>query len=57
MKGGLGPIVTDAWQLIALSCPTMPGVHVVIPDMVYFEVTSDLAKIGAEDELIWARQT
>ena len=33
----------------------MPGLRVLIPDMVYFEVTQDLAKTGAEDIVQWAR--
>ncbi|MBF0566241.1 MAG: hypothetical protein HQK89_13475 [Nitrospirae bacterium] len=58
----LGLIVTDASPLItlaagdALECLTMPGVPVIIPDMVYFEVTQDLAKTGAEDIVRWARK-
>lgn len=57
----LGLIVTDASPLItlaageALECLTMPSVPVIIPDMVYYEVTQDLAKIGAEDVVEWAR--
>jgi ATP:corrinoid adenosyltransferase len=58
----LGLLVTDASPLItlaaaeALECLTMPGLRVVIPDMVYFEVTQDLAKTGAEDIVQWARR-
>lgn len=58
----LGLLVTDASPLItlaaaeALDCLTMPGLRVVIPDMVYFEVTRDLAKTGAEDVVQWVRR-
>ena len=34
----------------------MPDLRVLIPDMVYFEVTQDLAKTGAEDIVQWARR-
>ena len=62
MSRRLGLLVTDASPLItlaaadALECLTMPGLRVVIPDMVYFEVTQDLAKTGAEDIIQWARR-
>jgi hypothetical protein len=62
MSRRLGLLVTDASPLItlaaadALECLTMPGLRVVIPDMVYFEVTQDLAKTGAEDIVQWARR-
>jgi hypothetical protein len=55
-------IVTDASPLItlasadALECLTMPDVSVIIPDMVYFEVTQDLAKIGAQTIIDWVRK-
>lgn len=55
MTRRLGLLVTDASPLItlaaaeALDCLTIPGLRVLIPDMVYFEVTQDLAKTGAED--------
>ncbi len=58
----LGLIVTDASPLItlaageALDCLTAPGLPVVIPDMVYYEVTRDLARTGAEDIVAWARR-
>ena len=48
MTRRLGLLVTDASPLItlaagdALECLTMPGLRVIIPDMVYFEVTQDL---------------
>jgi hypothetical protein len=54
MTRRLGLIVTDASPLItlaageALDCLTMPGLPVVIPDMVYFEVTQDLARTEAQ---------
>ena len=62
MTRRLGLLVTDASPLItlaaadALECLSMPGVHVMIPDMVYFEVTRDLARTGAEDIVRWARR-
>lgn len=62
MTRRLGLIVTDASPLItlaagdALECLSMPGLRVVIPDMVYFEVTQDLARTGAEDIVQWARR-
>lgn len=58
----LGLIVTDASPLItlaaadALDCLTMPGLRVLIPDMVYFEVTQDLARTGAVGIVEWARR-
>ena len=58
----LGLLVMDASPLIiwaaadALECLTMPGLRVVIPDMVYFEVTEDLSGTGAEDIVQWARR-
>ncbi len=62
MTRRLGLIVTDASPLItfaageALECLTIPGVPVIIPDMVYFEVTQDIVKIGAEEIIYWARR-
>ena len=62
MTRRLGLLVTDASPLItlaaaeALECLTMPGWRVLIPDMVYFEVTQDLARTGAEDIVQWARR-
>lgn len=62
MTRRLGLIVTDASPLItlaageALECLTMPGVSVIIPDMVYAEVTEDLARLGADDIVRWARR-
>lgn len=61
MTRRLGLIVTDASPLItlaageALDCLTMPGLRVVIPDMVYFEVTQDLARTGVADIVAWSR--
>ena len=58
----LGLLVTDASPLItlaaadALDCLTMPGLRVLIPDMVYFEVTQDLARTGAAGVVEWARR-
>lgn len=58
----LGLLVTDASPLItlaaadALDCLTMPGLRVIIPDMVYFEVTQDLARTGATIVVDWARR-
>jgi len=57
----LGLIVTDASPLItlgaarALSCLIMPNVPVFIPDMVYAEVTRDMARLGAEEVVEWIR--
>lgn len=62
MTRHLGLIVTDASPLItlaageALECLTMPGVTVIIPDMVYAEVTEDLVRLGADDVVQWARK-
>ena len=62
MTRRLGLIVTDASPLITLAagevleCLTMPGVTVIIPDMVYAEVTEDLARLGADDVVQWARR-
>jgi len=62
MTRHLGLLVTDASPLItlaagdALECLTMPGVPVVIPDMVYVEVTEDIAKLGSEQIVEWARR-
>ena len=54
MTATLGLIVTDASPLItlaaarALDCLLMPGVPVLIPDMVHAAVTRDTARLGAE---------
>lgn len=62
MNRRLGLIVTDASPLItlaigdALECLSMPGLPIIIPDMVYFEVTQDLAKAGAQDVVQWVRK-
>jgi len=59
MTQRLGLIVTDASPLItlgaarALSCLLMPRVQVLIPDMVYAEVTRDMAKLAAEEVVEW----
>lgn len=61
MSKRLGLIVTDASPLItlgaarALSCLVMPGAAVFIPDMIYAEVTRDMAKLGAEEVVAWIR--
>ncbi len=61
MTKRLGLIVTDSSPLItlgaarALSCLIVPGVPVFIPDMVYAEVTRDMAKLGAEEVVAWIR--
>jgi len=57
----LGLIVTDASPLItlgaarALPCLTIAKVPVFIPDMVYTEVTRDMARLGAEEVVEWVR--
>ncbi|MGH7059109.1 MAG: hypothetical protein ACREFH_01880 [Stellaceae bacterium] len=57
----LGLIITDASPLItlgaagALSCLLMPGVLVLIPDMVYSEVPRDMARLGAGAIVEWLR--
>lgn len=61
MTRRLGLIVTDASPLItlgaarALSCLVMANVPVFIPDMVYAEVTRDMARLGAEEVVEWIR--
>ncbi len=61
MTARLGLIVMDSSPLItlgaayALSCLTMPGVPVFIPDMVYAEVTRDAARLGATEVVQWVR--
>jgi hypothetical protein len=55
----LGLIVTDASPLItlgaagSLECLLLPGVPVIIPDMVYTEVTQDMARLGAGEVVRW----
>jgi hypothetical protein len=62
MTQRLGLLVTDASPLItlaageALECLTMPGLPVIIPDMVYDEVTRDLARIGAHAIVDWVNR-
>jgi hypothetical protein len=62
MKRRLGLIVTDASPLItlaagdALDCLTIPGVPVIIPDMVYLEVAQDAARLGASEIVQWVRR-
>jgi hypothetical protein len=61
MTQRLGLIVTDASPLItlgaagALSCLLMPGVPVLVPDMVYTEITRDMARLGADEVVDWLR--
>lgn len=55
----LGVIVTDASPLITLAAADaldtllMPNVPVLIPDMIYTEVTRDLRKLGAAAVIRW----
>ena len=62
MSRKLGLLVTDASPLItlaaadALECLTMPNLRVVIPDMIYFEATRDLAKTGALEIVEWMKR-
>jgi hypothetical protein len=57
----LGLIVADSSPLItlgaagALDCLLLPGVPVFIPDMVYTEVTHDMARLGAGEVATWIR--
>jgi hypothetical protein len=52
-------IVTDAGPLItlavadALDALLLPGIRVVVPDIVYFEVTRQLGKPGAQAVVDW----
>ena len=52
MNAEFGLLVTDASPLItlaaadALSCLTRLGLPIIIPDMVYVEVTQDVARLG-----------
>lgn len=61
MTPEFGLLVTDASPLItlaaadALNCLTRLGLPVTIPDMVYTEVTQDLAKLGASRVIAWVR--
>ena len=58
----LGLLVTDASPLSTRAaadspdCLTMPGLPVVIPDMMYFDVTQDLARTGTASILECARR-
>lgn len=62
MTRRLDLIVTDASPLTtlaaggALECLTMPGLPVVIPDMVWSEVTRFAATLGADEIVQWARR-
>ena len=59
MTERLGLIVTNASPLItlgaagALDCLLLPGVPTYIPDMVYTEVTRDMARLGAGEVARW----
>ena len=61
MTGRIGLIVTDASPLITLAAAesldllTMPEIPVSIPDMVYYEVTRDIAKLGATSVIDWVK--
>lgn len=61
MTRRLGLIVTDASPLItlavadALDCLLKPGLPVLVPDMVYAEVTRDLSRLGATSVVGWVR--
>jgi len=54
-------IVTDASPLITLAAAdaldllSIPQLSIVIPDMVYYEVTRDLAKLGASSLISWVK--
>lgn len=61
MTSSFGLLVTDASPLITLAaadqlnCLTRVGLPVTIPDMVYTEVTQDLARLGASRVIDWVR--
>lgn len=54
-------IVSDASPLISLAAAnalhtlTLPGLRVIVPDMVYDEVTRDITKLGAAEFVKWYR--
>ena len=62
MKAEFGLLVTDASPLItlaaadALSCLTRLGLPIIIPDMVYVEVTQDVERLGASQIVDWVRE-
>ena len=62
MNAEFGLLVTDASPLItlaaadALSCLTRLGLPIIIPDMVYVEVTQDMARLGASQIVDWVRE-
>lgn len=62
MNAEFGLLVTDASPLItlaaadALSCLTRLGLPIIIPDMVYVEVTQDVARLGASQIVDWVRE-
>lgn len=57
-----GLIVTDASPLITLAAADalklliVPKIPIAIPDMVYHEVTIDIAKLGATSVINWVRE-
>ena len=62
MNAEFGLLVTDSSPLItlaaadALSCLTRLGLPIIIPDMVYVEVTQDVARLGASQIVDWVRE-
>ena len=62
MNAEFGLLVTDSSPLItlaaadALSCLTRLGLPIIIPDMVYVEVTQDMARLGASQIVDWVRE-
>ena len=62
MKETVGLIVTHSSPLITLAAAdslhllTMPGLPVMIPDMVYHETTKYIAKLGASAIVDWVRK-
>lgn len=61
MTQGVRLIVTDSSPLITLAAAeslhllTIPGIPVLIPDMVYYEVTRNIAKLGATNVVQWVK--
>lgn len=59
---GLGLIVTDASPLITLAAGDalhlllIPRVPILIPDMIYVEVTRDLSRLGADAVVRWLQE-
>ena len=62
MNAEFGLLVTDSSPLItlaaadALSCLTRLGLPIIIPDMVFVEVTQDVARLGASQIVDWVRE-